>query len=201
MENKNLIPCFAHTLNLVADGATVCVEWKNSVSKIKAIVTWFKQSTVASDELRKATTAETKLIQSVPTRWSRTYYMVQRFLELRTVLNDILFRHTNAPSMLSGSEISIASSVLLILRPLEAATKEISGDKYCTSSKSIPLVRCMVSKVTSTTVNESVANDVQKLVLNEINKRLGVIQHVSALAISSILDPRFKKKKIISVIT
>lgn len=100
-----------------------CSEWQNIVSKIKSIVTWFKQSCIASDELRKATPAETKLIQSVPTRWNSTFYMVQRFLELRTVINDIIFRHATAPPMLSGSEISIASSVLLILRPLEVATK------------------------------------------------------------------------------
>ncbi|CAH1224449.1 unnamed protein product [Diabrotica balteata] len=35
--------------------------------------------------------------------------------------------------------------------------------------------------------------DVQKLILNEINKRMGSIEQVSSLAISTILDPRFKK--------
>lgn len=125
-------------------------------------MTWFKQSCTASDELRKATTAETKLIQCVPTRWNSTYYLVQRFLEPRTVINDILFHHTNAPPMLSGSEISIASSVLLILRPMEAVTKETFGDKYCTSSTIIPLVGCMISKITLAVVEEPLAKEVQK---------------------------------------
>lgn len=190
---KKHIPCFAHTLNLVAEGTMACSEWQNIVSKIKSIITWFKQSCIASDELRKATPAETKLIQSVPTRWNSTYYMVQRFLELRTVINDIIFRHATAPPMLSGSEISIASSVLLILRPLEVATKEISGDKYCTTSKIIPLVRCIFSKITSTIIEEPVAKEVQKLALHEMRKRMGPIEHVTALAIACILDPRFKK--------
>lgn len=190
---KKHIPCFAHTLNLVAEGTMACSEWQHIVSKTKAIVTWFKQSCIASDELRKATSAETKLIQSVPTRWNSTYYMVQRFLELRTVINYILFRHATAPQMLSGSEISIASSVLLILRPLEVATKEISGDKYCTTSKIIPLVRCIFSKITSTIIEEPVAKEVQKLALHEMRKRMGPIEHVTALAIACILDPRFKK--------
>lgn len=187
------ISCFAHTLNLVAEGTMACDKWQSIVKKIKTIVTWFKQSCIASDELRKATSAETKLVQSVPTRWNSTYYMVQRLLELRTVVNDILFRHTNAPSMLSGSEISVASQVLHILRPLEAVTKEISGDKYCTSSKIIPLVRCMRSNITSAVTEESVAKEVQKLALQEINKRMGAIESVTPLAISNILDPRFKK--------
>lgn len=100
---KKHIPCLAHTLNLVAEGTMACTEWQKIVTKIKAIVTWFKQSCVASDELRKATSTETKLIQSVPTRWNSTYYMVQRFLELRSVINDIIFRHAIAPPMLSSS--------------------------------------------------------------------------------------------------
>ncbi|CAG5001614.1 unnamed protein product [Parnassius apollo] len=109
-----------------------CSEWQKIVTKIKAILTWFQQSCVASDELRKATSTETKLIQSVSTRWNSTAVLV--------IINDILFRHATAAPMLSSSEISIASSVLLILRPLEEATKEISADKYCTISKIIPLV-------------------------------------------------------------
>lgn len=193
------IPCFAHTLNLVAEGTMMCTEWRNIVSKVKTIVTWFKQSCVASDELRKATAAAmespagVKLIQSVDTRWNSTYYMLQRFLELRSVINDILFRHPRAPAMLSASDISTVSSVIVVLRPLEAATKEISGDKYCTSSKIIPLVRCMLSKITSAVIEDPVAKEVQKLAINEINKRMGSIEHVSALAIASILDPRFKR--------
>lgn len=191
------IPCFAHTLNLVAEGTMVCTEWRHIVSKVKSIVTWFKQSCIASDELRKAAAAEaateTKLIQSVDTRWNSTYYMLQRFLELRSVINDILFRHPSAPAMLSGSEMSTVSSVVMVLRPLEAATKEISGDKYCTSSKIIPLVRCMLSKITSAIIEDPTAKEVQKLAINEINKRMGPIEHVTALAIANILDPRFKR--------
>ncbi|CAH2090993.1 unnamed protein product [Euphydryas editha] len=156
-----------------------CTERSNIVSKIKAIVTWFKQSCIASEEFRKATTAETKLIQSVPKRWNITYYMIQRFLELRSFINDILFRHVNAPSMLSGSDIAIVSSVLLILRPLELATKEICGDKYCTTSKIIPLVHCIFSNITSVAVKEPVAKEVQKLVLQEMTKRMGPIEHVT----------------------
>lgn len=67
----------------------------------------------------------------------RNYYMIERFLELRTVISEIIFRHKTAPSMLNVSELSVLSSVLLslILRPLITAAKEVSGDRYCTSSR------------------------------------------------------------------
>ncbi|XP_072939812.1 E3 SUMO-protein ligase ZBED1-like [Epargyreus clarus] len=113
---KKHIPCFAHTLNLVALNAIQhCPELQHLISKVKNIVTWFKQSNTASNELRNATEKETKLIQEVATRWNSTYYMIERFLELRTVINDIIFRHKTAPSMLNASELSVLSSVLLVL--------------------------------------------------------------------------------------
>jgi len=63
------ILCFAHTLNLVAQHAISSVpELTNLISDVKNIMRWFKQSVVASDELRKATKGEGKLLQEVPTR-------------------------------------------------------------------------------------------------------------------------------------
>lgn len=191
---KKHIPCFAHTLNLVAQNAMEhCSELRNLITKVKNIVTWFKQSNIASNELRKATSKETKLIQEVPTRWNSTYYMVERFLELRTVVNDIIFRHKTAPPMLNASELSVLSSMLLILRPLEAATKEISGDKYCTSSKIIPLVHCLVLKIEPLHLEDSLAIELKSFVLKEIEKRMGAIERVTPLAIATVLDPRYKK--------
>ncbi|CAB3224851.1 unnamed protein product [Arctia plantaginis] len=191
---KKHIPCFAHTLNLVALNAIQhCPELQNLITKLKTIVTWFKQSNTASNELRKATEKETKLIQEVSTRWNSTYYMIERFLELRIVINDIIFRHRTAPPMLNASELSVLSSVLLVLRPLEAATKEISGDRNCTSSKVIPLVHCLVLKIQPLQLEDSLANELKSFVLNEIEKRMGAIERVTPLAIATVLDPRYKK--------
>lgn len=58
------------------------------ILKVKAIVTWFKARVVASDELRKARSTETKLIQEVSTRWNSTYFMNERFLELKMKMSN-----------------------------------------------------------------------------------------------------------------
>ncbi|XP_074115784.1 E3 SUMO-protein ligase ZBED1-like [Cotesia typhae] len=194
---KKHIPCFAHTLNLVAQNAIQqCAGLRNLITKLKEIVTWFKQSNV-NNELRKATEKETKLIQEVPTRWNSTYYMIERFLELRTVVNNIIILHKNAPPMLTASELSVLSSVLQILRPIEAATKEVSGDKYCTSSKVIPLIHCLLLKVKPLKVEESLAQELQTLVLKEIDKRMGAIERndlkVARGYKSHNLNDQFKK--------
>jgi len=36
----------------------------------------------------------------VVTRWNSVYYMCERFLELKEVVNQILLKHLNAPAML-----------------------------------------------------------------------------------------------------
>ncbi|KAF2882058.1 hypothetical protein ILUMI_24106 [Ignelater luminosus] len=188
---KKHIPCFAHTLNLVAQNSMQqCTELRSLITKVKDIVTWFKQSNIASNELRKATQKETKLIHEVPTRWNS---MIERFLELRTIVNDIIIRYKNAPPMLTASELSILFSVLQVLRPIEAATKEVSADKYCTSSKIIPLIHCLLLKIKPLKLEESLAKELQSVILKEIDKRMGVIERVTSLGIATILDPRFKK--------
>lgn len=60
------LPCFAHTLNLVTQNALdKNKEVKNIINKIKTLVTFFKQSVSANDELNKLSAL--KLKQSVGT--------------------------------------------------------------------------------------------------------------------------------------
>jgi len=103
---KHYILCFAHTLYLVAQHAIQSVpELTNLISDVKHIVRWFRQSVVASDELRKATKGEGKLLQEVPTRWNSTFYMLERFISLSNIVNDIVHKHIAAPAMISAKKI------------------------------------------------------------------------------------------------
>jgi len=69
---------------------------------VKNIIKRFKHSVVASDELRKATNGDGKLIQDVATRWNSTYYMLERFTKLSQSVNDIVPKHNTAPPMTSA---------------------------------------------------------------------------------------------------
>jgi len=139
------LPCFAHTLNLVTQRSLNDHEdVQNIISKIKAIVTFFKHSVNASDELRKL--CDYKLKQSVLTRWNSVYYMIDRFVLCSTHIASVLINNRQGPSMLSATEIDIAKEINCMLKPFEVATKELCGERYITGSKVIPLIHCLIKK-------------------------------------------------------
>lgn len=186
------IPCFAHMLNLVAQKSVEnTATLPNLINSVKKIVTWFKQSVTASDELRKE--ADLKLIQEVSTRWNSTFYMLERFLKLRATVNKILICYPNAPPMIIAKDLLDLNEVCDVLRPIEVATREVSGQKYITSSKVIPLTRMIGNKIIALQPKTTIGIQLQKSLLSEMKKRLLPIESVNILAVSTILDPRFKQ--------
>lgn len=56
--------------------------------------------------------------------------MLQRFLELRPLINEIISNHVSAPSIITALEVQEIEKVLKLLQPLEVATKELYGEDY-----------------------------------------------------------------------
>lgn len=198
-KNKHL-PCFAHTLNLVAnkpfDEKDGLDDIKDLLNSIKQIVKHFKHSVQASDELRKAQDnmqTPLRLIQSVCTRWNSTYYQLERFIKLSDKVAPILLKNSKAPLMLSAVELDTLKDLINIFQPFEMLTKEISGQNYVTCSKIIPMVYSLTKSVENVQPNTALGSTTKTLILNEINKRFRNIEQVHLLAISTLLDPRFKK--------
>jgi len=120
------LPCFAHTLNLVVQNALDDTKnISNIITKVKNLVTFFKQSVSASDELHKI--CKYKLKQSVPTRWNSVFYMLDRFKSCSDSIASTIVKFPNGPPMLSGSELFSVNKMISLLKPFEAATKELCG--------------------------------------------------------------------------
>lgn len=194
-KNRHL-PCFAHTLDLVASKITEEVEHvKHIIDKVKSIVTYFKQSVHAADELRKAQPVNNilKPLQSVPTRWNSQFYMLERFTKLYTYIVPILLKNPKSPVIVDAADLEKIKEFLDVLSPIESVSREICGEHYLTSSKIIPMINCLLTKIEKLTPVTEEGEALKVITLKEISKRFGSIEHNKLLAVSSILDPRFKR--------
>ncbi|XP_024879336.1 zinc finger BED domain-containing protein 1-like, partial [Temnothorax curvispinosus] len=185
------LPCFAHTLNLVLariiDDDNIV---KGFCAKIKNIVTYFKKSVIAADQLRIH--SNLKLIQSVETRWNSTYNMLQRFIQLSEKISVIILQCPTAPPMLTASELQSTKEFVELLKPFEEATKIICGEYYLTASKVIPVVNILKNTLQAFEPSTDIGHHFKKALKDQLSKRFETIEHVSSLAMATILDPRFK---------
>lgn len=83
------IPCFAHSLDLIVQSSLEHI--KETRSKVKTIVEYFKRSSIATEKLKQMQeqlmyTPTHALIQDVVSRWNSTFHMFQRLFELKTPL-------------------------------------------------------------------------------------------------------------------
>lgn len=189
--NKHLL-CFAHTLNLVA---THTMDFDDSTVLMTKIttITFFKQSSIATSKLQKVSTL--KLIQSIDTRWNSTYYMLERFILLTDIVGSILLKIPSSPPMLTAAELLLTKEILEVLRPVEQVTKELCGEKYVTISKMIPIIYCLKKKIESlhTRLQTPTVRTLIDRLQFQIMKRFGNITANRIIAVSTILDPRFKR--------
>lgn len=163
------LPCFAHTLNLVAitDSIKSVNGLTDLIEKVKSIVTFFRESNNASDQLRTQT--DLKLIQDVLTRWNSTF--LQRFLQLKQIVSTVLLNYPKGPSMLTAAEIEIMSEVTEVLRPLESVTRDMSGEKYVTASKVIPMIRLMTRQYERLNTYEECSTQLKNAIVREFKQR------------------------------
>jgi len=188
------IPCFAHTLNLVvqdslaADPPLSCIQ-----RKCRDIVSYFHRSSKATERLNAIQTRlnldKHKLIQDVQTRWNSTYYMFERIIEQNEAIATTLCMLNRNELCLSEDEISKIKQAVVLLHPLESATREMSSDKYISLSKVIPIAKSLQQLTAS---GESSLSLRQHL-LTQMNRRFLNIESNSQLALACLLDPRFKK--------
>lgn len=140
------LPCFAHTLNLVPSKIIETDELISPlIKKVKTIVTYFKKSVFALDQLRIH--SQLKLIQSIETRWNSTYDMLLRFVELTDAISLILLKCTTSPPILTATELQTIKEFIHLLKPFEEATKIIYGESYVTASKIIPVINILKRKL------------------------------------------------------
>jgi len=99
--NEKQLSYFAQNLNLMMENSVKCVA--SIVDKVKAVVTFTKQSTDVRGRLTKLQNArgerQHKLKDHVATRWNSEFMMLERFIELAPDLVQVLYNFDKAPPM------------------------------------------------------------------------------------------------------
>ena len=188
------VPCFAHTLNLIVQEATDRDQGLTDVrTKARSIVTYFKQSVIAKDKLGEIQLqmgqVEKKLIRDVVTRWNSSYLMYERLVEIYREVNTALCFMDRNDLCLSAAEIDTMSDAMVLLKPFEEVTRELSADKFVSISKVIPLARSLQRITAASSSSYSLKHEL----LSSMTRRFTNMEANYPLAASTLLDPRFKK--------
>ena len=201
------ISCFAHTLQLSIKKGLAIKEVDSALADASRIVTHFKHSVVALDELRKRQELfqlpKQTLIQQVKTRWNSAYDMVSRLIEQRRAVVDVLTDRSVTPfNSYQQLKISEESWELLkqlekCLKPLKSATDVLSSQKNVTLSSVLPIAHSIVTHhLKSNSEDSDVIRSVKKNIAMDLEVRIKLNSpselSKSALTLASLLDPRYK---------
>ncbi|XP_047039336.1 zinc finger BED domain-containing protein 4-like [Helicoverpa zea] len=198
LDRSKHLPCFAHTINLIFESIMKIEEFVSLCNKIRKVVKFFRDSVIQSDILRsKQGDNPLKLILDVSTWWNSVYFMIERYVKLAPIIHPILVMNPKAPPTPSANDLENLNKILKILKPIEYVTREMSGENYVTASKIIPIINCLKSQISSAEVEIEeeeceVINKVKDTILNQIKQRFGHVEDNYIIAVSCILDPRFK---------
>jgi len=119
--------------------------------------------------------------------------MLERFICLKQIVNNIVLRHISAQDMVSAKELQDISDVLDILRPVEAATKELYAQKYITTSMLIPMVYILQKNIKEFQPKQEMGLQLKSAIIVQCDKRFSSVESCSLLGMATILNPSFKK--------
>lgn len=194
------LPCLAHTINLIPQKAIEDAAGASAlIQKVKAIVTFFKQSSLAADQLkevqeRNPDSAVLKLLQDVQTRWGSTYLMLARFVQIYADVGSALLKLEKASvEVPTASEMEQIKDIVKVLEPIHLVTTELCAEKLATLGKVIPLINCMKTYLASIKPDTVMGAEIKTNVLKEINFRFLNVEKNKLLAVGTVLDPRFKR--------
>ena len=128
--------CFAHTLQLVVQKFDELPEFKSLLKRAHSLVRKFNTSVRATEKL--IAKSGKKLVRHCPTRWTSTYLLVERLLEVRSSITEVL-QELEWDNLLTSKWKSL-EAVKNLLYPFAQFTTLIQGEQYTTISSVIPMI-------------------------------------------------------------
>lgn len=209
-EVKSGTSCAAHTLQLSIKEGLNDSTIHRICCTVKKIVSLFHHSYKANNALQEQQKilglTVLKLIQSCPTRWNSIYFMLDRLLQNRVPVENVLAnrkivsRSTAEQLEITEREWTFISELISVLKPLQVATTVLCGNSHTPISMVNPVIRSLIDIHLSYT--DSDCESVRKLkdiisvdlrrrfVLDRENMNFDEIP--APRQIAQFLDPRYK---------
>lgn len=107
----------------------------------------------------------------------------------------MIFSYINYSETINSIDWSVLNDCVALLEPLHELTEEISGERYCTSSFVIPLIRGCQRAVKKVNPKTSTGERLKASLSEALSKRMMPYESTSngICAKAKVLDPRFKK--------
>lgn len=193
----SLIPCFAHTIDLIVQSSIVKIS--ATVNKVKKIVEYFQRSLPSSNELKEIQTqmkfVALKLKQDTVTRWNTTFYMLQQFQNMKDAITSTV-ASMKSDIQLSEEDWDIIQEVIPLLNIFYEVTVDISQENYVMASKYIVLCKLIIyqiEKIDECSVSSTPVQELVNTLRSQLKQRLGDVESNFLLCEATILDPRFKR--------
>ncbi|XP_062138763.1 E3 SUMO-protein ligase ZBED1-like isoform X2 [Drosophila sulfurigaster albostrigata] len=191
------LPCLAHTINLLAQDILKLAAVNGIISKCKRIVTYFKQSTIATAKLKEVqnTNQPLVLIQEVSTRWNSAHAMIKRILQINEYVTLTLLKLRNGPSPITTDKLEVLDDLSDLLSPFQEATLSVSTNTKVSVSLIIPVIAENHHKMNqlNAKLRTQEGKDIYDLVKKRLVERLDTFETRTIPRIATLVDPRFKK--------
>lgn len=122
--------------------------------------------------------------------------MMLRIIEIRVEITIAISECERAPTGLTAEEYKVLEEVTKLLEPFELATQKISGEEYITISLILQLIRGIAISLASieSSLNTPIAQNILDGFKQSRAKRLKPYEMRTPIILSTILDPRLKKR-------
>ncbi|XP_057197792.1 zinc finger BED domain-containing protein 4-like [Triplophysa rosa] len=118
------MPCVVHTLQLVVNIVHKEASVKRLIDRVRLLVMLFRKSSVATEQLLHL--SGLTLIKDCPTRWSSTYLMITRLIDLKDSLTQVA--DTMGWDSLLPSEWQRLTALRDLLLPFAEHTQMLQSD-------------------------------------------------------------------------
>lgn len=189
------VQCFSHTVNLIVSEAIKSQRMvQNLLSIARKLCERVHRSPRAREKLaelqREYELPQHQLIQDVPSKWSTSFHMLERLIEQKRAVNEVSIE-CNFRELISCDQWEVMQSVCHVLRPFDAASREMSAH-MSTLSQVIPMIHILSRKV-EMLFGETMGIDTMLKSLKEaMASRLSATLHDPRYIFATLLDPRYK---------